>query len=116
MDKLRSLSFSARLFPAEYPAVAVLLRKQSAKVVGLAILAALFCSSLFALDPRQPLAQLDHSSCNARNGLTGSVAALAQTTDGFLWVGTTEGLFRFDGLYCSSARRIQPCRGLARRP
>src|SRR5260370_36120101 len=25
--------------------------------------------------------------------------ALAQTTDGYLWVGTTNGLYRFDGLY-----------------
>jgi len=25
--------------------------------------------------------------------------ALAQTTDGYLWVGTTDGLYRFDGLY-----------------
>src|SRR5712671_3215140 len=56
-------------------------------------------ASLFALDPRQALAQLYHSSWDARNGLNGSVTALAQTTDGYLWVGTTDGLYRFDGLY-----------------
>jgi hypothetical protein len=98
MDKLRSLSFSARLFPAEHPAVAVFLRKQSPKLVWLALSAGLFCSSLSALDPHQPLAQLYHSSWNPRNGLTGSVVALAQTTDGFLWIGTTDGFYRFDGL------------------
>lgn len=61
--------------------------------------AALPCVALFALDPHQPLGQLHHSFWNAKNGLNGSVVSLAQTTDGFLWVGTTDGLFRFDGLY-----------------
>lgn len=59
----------------------------------------LLSPSVFALDPNQPLAQLYHSSWNAKDGLNGSVNALAQTTDGFLWVGTTDGLYRFDGLY-----------------
>jgi signal transduction histidine kinase/ligand-binding sensor domain-containing protein len=59
----------------------------------------LFSPSVFALDPNQPLTQLYHSSWNAKNGLNGSVNALAQTTDGFLWIGTTDGLYRFDGLY-----------------
>lgn len=58
----------------------------------------LLSPSVFALDPNQPLAQLYHSSWNARNGLNGSVNALAQTTDGFLWIGTSDGLYRFDGL------------------
>lgn len=59
----------------------------------------LLSSSVFALDPNQPLTQLYHSSWNAKDGLNGSVNALAQTTDGFLWIGTTDGLYRFDGLY-----------------
>ena len=58
-----------------------------------------YSALLVALDPRQPLAQLYHSSWNARNGLNGSVTALAQTIDGYLWVGTTDGLYRFDGLF-----------------
>lgn len=62
----------------------------------------LLSTSAFALDPNQPLTQLYHSSWNAKNGLSGSVNALAQTTDGFLWVGTTDGLYRFDGLYFES--------------
>ncbi|HKV33558.1 MAG TPA: two-component regulator propeller domain-containing protein [Pyrinomonadaceae bacterium] len=59
----------------------------------------LFSPSAFALDPQQPLTQLYHSSWNAKNGLNGSVNALAQTTDGFFWIGTTDGLYRFDGLF-----------------
>jgi signal transduction histidine kinase/ligand-binding sensor domain-containing protein len=59
----------------------------------------LLTPAIFALDPNQPLTQLYHSSWNAKNGLHGSVTALAQTADGFLWIGTTDGLYRFDGLY-----------------
>jgi len=55
-------------------------------------------SSIFALDPNQSLGQLYHTSWNAREGVNGSVTALAQTTDGYLWVGTTDGLLRFDGI------------------
>ncbi len=31
-------------------------------------------------------------------GVPGRIHALAQTTDGFLWLGTADGLFRFDGV------------------
>jgi signal transduction histidine kinase/ligand-binding sensor domain-containing protein len=65
----------------------------------------MLCSSAFALDPNQPLRQLYHSRWNAINGLKGSVNALAQTPDGYLWVGSSDGLFRFDGLYFE---RYQP--------
>ncbi len=59
----------------------------------------------FALDPNQPLAQLHHTTWTAKDGLNGSVLALAQTVDGYLWVGTTDGLFRFDGI---SFERYKP--------
>lgn len=61
--------------------------------------------SLSALDPHQPLAQLYHSSWNAQQGVNGNVTALAQTRDGYLWVGTSDGLLRFDGI---SFERYQP--------
>ncbi len=35
---------------------------------------------------------------NEASGLSGAVYALAQTTDGSLWIGTSTGLYRFDGL------------------
>jgi signal transduction histidine kinase/ligand-binding sensor domain-containing protein len=58
----------------------------------------LTCSLLFAIDPHQALAQLYHSSWSAKQGVNGDVTALAQTTDGYLWLGTTDGLLRFDGI------------------
>ncbi len=54
--------------------------------------------SAFCIDPAQPLHQMYHLSWTAKDGLRGMVISLAQTSDGFLWVGTSQGLFRFDGL------------------
>ncbi|ANH69180.1 hypothetical protein ABE85_19315 [Mitsuaria sp. 7] len=45
-----------------------------------------------------PLDQLHHTSWGAREGLFGPVYSLAQTTDGYLWLGTDRGLLRFDGV------------------
>jgi signal transduction histidine kinase len=39
-----------------------------------------------------------HTSWNEKQGVSGPVTALAQTTDGYLWIGTTDGLLRFDGI------------------
>src|SRR5271156_5924219 len=49
-------------------------------------------------DPGRPIKQMRHALWNEASGLSGSVYALTQTTDGFLWIGTSTGLYRFDGL------------------
>jgi signal transduction histidine kinase/ligand-binding sensor domain-containing protein len=49
-------------------------------------------------DDAGPIAQMYHSAWTARDGLRGMVLSLAQAEDGFLWVGTTQGLYRFDGM------------------
>jgi signal transduction histidine kinase/ligand-binding sensor domain-containing protein len=52
----------------------------------------------FALEPTTPLANLNRQSWVMENGLPqNTVQALAQTPDGFLWLGTEVGLVRFDG-------------------
>ncbi len=73
-------------------------QRRFASVLWIACLFALSRSPLSALDPQQSLAQLYHTSWNAKQGVGGNVTALAQTTDGYLWVGTTDGLLRFDGI------------------
>jgi ligand-binding sensor domain-containing protein len=51
-----------------------------------------------ALDPSKSVAQYVHDVWTTENGLPqNSVGALAQTPDGYLWIGTEEGLVRFDG-------------------
>ena len=53
---------------------------------------------VFAQERDRTLSQLYHRAWTSRDGAPGDVQALAQTTDGFLWLGTQSGLFRFDGV------------------
>ena len=51
-----------------------------------------------ALDPARAVTQYRHDSWSTAEGLPQSTGlSLARTRDGFLWVGTEEGLARFDG-------------------
>jgi ligand-binding sensor domain-containing protein/signal transduction histidine kinase len=53
-----------------------------------------------ALDPARTLTQYAHRIWDQEEGLfEPTVYSIAQTEDGFLWLGTQEGLARFDGLH-----------------
>jgi hypothetical protein len=65
------------------------------------------CADLAAIDPHQPITQMNHTAWTAKEGVNGAVQALAQTTDGFLWLGTTNGLLRFDGVFFERYRPEQ---------
>ena len=57
------------------------------------------CVSTSALDPSQDVSQYAHTAWKVRDGFaTGENNAIAQTPDGYLWLGTEAGLFRFDGV------------------
>src|SRR2546428_8878199 len=52
----------------------------------------------FALDPSLDVSQYAHTSWKIRDGFTkGIISSIAQTPDGYLWLGTEFGLLRFDG-------------------
>ncbi|MBI2840609.1 MAG: hypothetical protein HYX75_20020 [Acidobacteria bacterium] len=52
-----------------------------------------------ALDPAKAITQYIHRSWQTEHGLPqNSVGAIVQTHDGYIWLGTEEGLVRFDGL------------------
>lgn len=52
-----------------------------------------------ALDPGRRLTQYLQRIWQARQGLPQSdILAIQQTKDGYLWLGTSDGLFRFDGV------------------
>jgi len=52
-----------------------------------------------ALDPARHLKEFGHQAWLTENGLPqNTVQAIVQTQDGYLWIGTQEGLARFDGL------------------
>lgn len=89
------------------------------------------CAFAFALNPdlaisQQPSAPVEHSSRDfavkaqtenqqvmsqswgVQQGAPPDIQAIAQTTDGFLWLGCTGGLFRFDG---TRFERFRPSSG-----
>jgi signal transduction histidine kinase/ligand-binding sensor domain-containing protein len=73
-----------------------------------------------ALEPTTPLAEYGRQSWVMENGLPqNSVHALAQTRDGFLWLGTEAGLVRFDGIgftvFDHGTLWVGTAEGLARR-
>ena len=52
----------------------------------------------FALDRDRNITQFYHSFWSAKDGAPSEISALAQTQDGYLWIGSTQGLSRFDGV------------------
>jgi signal transduction histidine kinase/ligand-binding sensor domain-containing protein len=48
------------------------------------------------------LSPFRHTSWTGRDGAPQGINALAQSTDGYLWLGTSSGLYRFDGLRFST--------------
>jgi diguanylate cyclase (GGDEF)-like protein len=52
-----------------------------------------------AFDGPRPLSQMRLDTWSLRDGLPSrDITAIAQTPDGYIWLGTSEGLFRFDGV------------------
>jgi ligand-binding sensor domain-containing protein len=66
-------------------------------LAGVAVVCSVFPA--YATDPDRAISQYIGERWGSDNGFTGgSVSAIAQTTDGYLWIGTEKGLIRFDGL------------------
>jgi signal transduction histidine kinase/ligand-binding sensor domain-containing protein len=66
-------------------------------LVGTATVVCLF-GRAHALDPNRDPSQYVRESWSTKGGLLeGAVHAIAQTPDGYLWIGTDKGLVRFDG-------------------
>lgn len=58
-----------------------------------------FANSTHALNPAKAIAEYLHDRWQAEQGFPGeTVNAIAQTPDGYLWLGTNRGLVRFDGV------------------
>jgi len=52
----------------------------------------------FALDRDRSIDQFYYTFWSEKDGAPSEISALAQTKDGYLWIGSTRGLFRFDGI------------------
>ncbi|VXB83129.1 exported hypothetical protein [Pseudomonas sp. 8O] len=54
--------------------------------------------STSSLADENDLAQIEHSRWTLNNNITRQISALTKTRDGYLWLATQDGLYRFDGL------------------
>jgi signal transduction histidine kinase/ligand-binding sensor domain-containing protein len=80
----------SRTKPGSRPATAIV-------ALGTAVLL-LWPTSARALDPSLDISQYAHLAWTFRNGFSnGAVYAIAQTPDGYLWLGTSSGVVRYDG-------------------
>ena len=75
----------------------LLVRRQ--KWCWLATAALLWCGCAGALSPDRRIKELHHTAWGPGQGAPlGGAVALAQTSDGYLWMAGPSGLFRFDGI------------------
>jgi PAS domain S-box-containing protein len=78
----------------------MLLKRSASILTPLLLTWSLACLPAYAsLDPARGLTQFTQDVWNAQTGLPqSSVLAIAQTQDGYLWIGNEDGLTRFDGV------------------
>lgn len=91
---LRTASGSALLRCAGHPGRAM-------RTLVALILWSLFClvAPARATDLRSVITDITITSWNEKDGLpSATIMALAQDRDGYLWIGSRQGLFRFDGV------------------
>src|SRR5262249_43281707 len=68
-----------------------------ARTVLASMLLAVPCA--WALNPALDVSQYAHFAWKVRDGFfNGTIDSIAQTEDGYLWLGTESGLYRFDGV------------------
>ena len=68
------------------------------RTLEICLFLALACSYCAASGTDRTIAQFAHTAWGPKDGAPSSVTSLAQTPDGYLWLGGTEGLYRFDGV------------------
>jgi hypothetical protein len=69
------------------------------KLIATVVIAFSMCTGAFSLNPQKAVTQYIIDSWTTETGLPqSSVLAVLQTSDGYLWIGTEEGLVRFDGV------------------
>jgi signal transduction histidine kinase/ligand-binding sensor domain-containing protein len=62
------------------------------------LLSAVACNTSLAETPQRTIAQFKHTPWGEKEGAPKDIRAIAQTKDGYLWLASANGLFRFDGI------------------
>jgi len=71
---------------------------RSCVALGACLVVAVLCSPASALDPSRHISQYGHTVWRIQDGAIDPAAEITQTADGYLWLGSTNGLLRFDGV------------------
>jgi signal transduction histidine kinase/ligand-binding sensor domain-containing protein len=71
---------------------------QAFRLFNASLICLLACVSVAAQDWDRTIAQFQHTTWGSKEGAPDQIEALAQTEDGYLWIGTDNGLYRFDGI------------------
>src|SRR5262245_11384461 len=76
-------------------------RDTRVRAVGLLTLLLLLSGNALGAEPAddfRPITDFHRTRWTSEEGAPGGTWALAQTSDGWLWLGGPQGLFRFDGI------------------
>src|ERR1700761_5865623 len=87
--------------------------REVAHILLICLLGVLTCRTASAQIRDRTIQQFVHTAWGEKEGAPGGILALAQTQDGYLWLGTSSGLYRFDGV---SFEQFRPQSGPALPP
>lgn len=91
-----TMNCTRHLYPGYIPSSS---REGPVRLGGLMVIVLVAIHAAWGVDPATHLTQYSHTVWRMQDGFfTGAPTAIAQTSDGYLWVGTANGLFRFDGI------------------
>src|SRR5215469_2577525 len=77
--------------------LAIMIPMERRAIIALGVV--MCCRCALALNPSLDVSQYAHTAWKFRDGFTkGTIVSIAQTPDGYLWLGTEFGLLRFDGV------------------
>src|SRR6266481_3564830 len=87
-----------RFFSVVNPSEAFYPNRQIAPILWICLVIVFRCVPTLALDRDRSIVQFHHKAWSVNDGAPSEISALAQTEDGYLWIGSPQGLFRFDGV------------------
>jgi signal transduction histidine kinase/ligand-binding sensor domain-containing protein len=68
------------------------------RALAICLLGSLLCQSANALDPNRHISQYGHRVWRVNDGAIDPTSEITQTADGYVWLGSPNGLLRFDGV------------------
>src|SRR5258706_16164926 len=98
VKKLQPDSVSSARFSVVNPSKAFYPNSQISLTLWICLLIVLPCVSTYALDRDRSIVQFHHTAWGVNEGAPTEISALAQTEDGYLWIGSPQCLFCFDGV------------------